>query len=81
MAPFPPREAAARAEWVTVATRLATVRMLEVERASEALLRYGLREDAVLRAGLDAVAPGTSVAQVHPAALPAPLGRRALMVP
>jgi carboxyl-terminal processing protease len=55
------RDASARAEWMTVATRLATVRVLEVERESETLLRYAVREDAALRAGLDVVSPGAVV--------------------
>jgi hypothetical protein len=65
LAPHMPRtlrDAASRAEWVAVATRLATVRVLEVERENEALLRYAVREDAALRAGLDVVSPGAVVA-------------------
>lgn len=42
-----------RAEWLGVATRQATVRLLEMERAGELLLRYTVREDPALRAGLD----------------------------
>lgn len=48
----------ARAEWASVTTRLATVRMLEAVRDGEAALRYSVRDDATLRAGLDVVAPG-----------------------
>lgn len=58
------RDAVARAEWTTVATRMATVRVLEVERENEALLRYGVRHDAAMRAGLDVVAPGAVVGGV-----------------
>lgn len=47
------RTAARRTEWLGVATRQATVRLLEMERAGELLLRYTVREDAALRAGLD----------------------------
>jgi len=65
------RGVAARAEWATVATRLATVRVLEVQRETEALLRYSVREDAALRAGVDVVAPGTDVLPV-PIPLPIP---------
>lgn len=67
LAPHTPaslRDAMARAEWMTVATRMATVRVLEVERESEALLRYGVRHDAAMRAGLDVVAPGAVVGGV-----------------
>ncbi len=71
LVPRSARDPLARAEWVTVGTRLALVRVLEVERESEALLRYAVREDAALRAGLDVVAPGTEVARILPAALPA----------
>jgi carboxyl-terminal processing protease len=56
------RDGVARAEWTTVATRMATVRVLEVERENEALLRYGVQHDAAMRAGLDVVAPGAIVA-------------------
>jgi len=61
----------ARAEWANVTTRLATVRVLEVERESETLLRYSVRDDAALRAGLDVVAPGTEVLRT----VPEPLAR------
>ncbi|MBY0491936.1 MAG: PDZ domain-containing protein [Gemmatimonadaceae bacterium] len=63
-APATVRDAVARAEWMTVATRMATVRVLEVERENEALLRYGVRHDATMRAGLDVVAPGAVVGGV-----------------
>jgi len=56
----------ARAEWANVTTRLATVRVLEVERESEMLLRYGVRDDAALRAGLEVVAPGSDVLRIDP---------------
>lgn len=82
LAQLVPRSAGAplaRAEWVTVSTRLALVRVLEVERASEALLRYGVREDAALRAGIDVVAPGTEVARVLPATLPAAISRKGVV--
>lgn len=72
------RSPLARAEWVTVSTRLALVRILEVERESEALLRYAVREDAALRAGIDVVAPGTEVARALPATLPAAISRKGL---
>lgn len=64
LGPFMPltvRDPVARAEWMAVATRMATVRVLEVQREREALLRYTVREDAALRAGLDVVAPGAIV--------------------
>ncbi len=70
LAPSTPRSARdplARAEWITVGTRLALVRVLEVGHEREALLRYAVREDAALRAGIDVVAPGTEVARVFPA--------------
>lgn len=73
--------AVARAEWATVATQLATVRILEVVREHDALLRYALRQDAALRAGLDVVAPGAGTEQVIPSPLPATITRRALTVP
>lgn len=60
-APRTVRDARARAEWVSLATRLALVRVLEVERQGESLLRYAIRHDAALRAGIDVVAPGTAV--------------------
>ncbi|WP_309671902.1 S41 family peptidase [Gemmatimonas sp.] len=78
LAPRSARDPLARAEWVTVSTRLALVRILEVERESEALLRYAVREDAALRAGIDVVAPGTEVARVLPATLPAVISRKGL---
>ncbi|MCA2985921.1 S41 family peptidase [Gemmatimonas sp.] len=55
--------AAAYAEWLGVTTRMAMVRVLEVQRESEALLRYAVREDAALRAGLDVVAPGLTLSR------------------
>jgi hypothetical protein len=76
--PATERDPLRRAEWVTTATRLAMVRMLEVERERDALLRYAVREDAALRAGLDVVAPGAEVAQLHPEPLPPLPSRRAL---
>ncbi len=78
LAPRSARDPLARAEWVTVSTRLALVRILEVERESEALLRYAVREDAALRAGIDVVAPGTEVARVLPSTLPAAISRKGL---
>lgn len=63
-APADLRDAVARAEWMTVATRMATVRVLEVERETEALLRYAVRHDAAMRAGVDVVAPGAVVGGV-----------------
>jgi hypothetical protein len=54
---------AAYAEWLAVTTRMAMVRVLEVQRESEALLRYAVREDAALREGLDVVAPGLTLSR------------------
>ena len=59
-----------RAEWVTVATRMATVRMLEVELEQEALLRYTAREDAALRAAIDVVEPGAALPSLVSPTLP-----------
>ncbi len=56
-----------RATWVGIATRLATVRILESISDDVALLRYQVREDAALRAGLDVVAPGVQTVSVQPA--------------
>lgn len=64
LAPSSLRDPVARAEWMTVGTRMATVRVLEVERENEALLRYAVRHDAAMRAGLDVVAPGALVGGV-----------------
>lgn len=61
-----------RAEWVAVATRIATARVLEVTRETEPLLRYSVRTDAALRAGLDVVAPGVDISHVLPSVLPPP---------
>lgn len=71
MSPPQLRSEQGRAEWVAVATRMAVVRVLEVERETELLLRYSVREDAALRAGVDVVAPGAEVAQGAPPVLPA----------
>lgn len=71
----------ARTEWVTVGTRMAVLRVLEAEQATEQMLRYAVRSDAALRAGLDVVTPGADVSHVVPAPLPALLGRRVLEVP
>lgn len=57
------------ARWVGVATRLATVRMLEVHGMDEALLRYAMREDDALRAGLEVLAPGLDAMRVIPSEL------------
>jgi hypothetical protein len=56
--------------WMGVVTRLATARMLEIEGRSEALLRYGMREDQALRAGLDVLAPGIDALRMLPTELP-----------
>lgn len=69
LAPWTPtalRDPVARAEWMAVATRMATVRVLEVEQEREALLRYAVHEDAALRAGLDVVSPGAIVGAASP---------------
>ena len=58
-----------RASWIGIATRLATVRVLEVNSDTDALLRYQAREDGVLRAGLDVVAPGKHSLEVQPTQL------------
>ena len=58
--PFAPsmrRGDLAHAPWVPVVTRLATARVLEIQRQTEALLRYAIRDDAALRAGLDLLQP------------------------
>jgi carboxyl-terminal processing protease len=70
-----------RAEWVTVATRMAVVRVLEVEQETETLLQYGAREDAALRAGVDVVAPGAELSLVAPRSLPPMPPRRAASRP
>ncbi|MBL0173507.1 MAG: hypothetical protein IPP90_23005 [Gemmatimonadaceae bacterium] len=58
------------ARWVGVATRLATVRMFEVHGMDEALLRYAMREDVAMHAGLDVLAPGIDATRVIPTELP-----------
>ena len=63
-----------RAEWVAAATRIATARVLEIARETEPLLRYSVRTDAALRAGLDVLAPGVDISRVLPSVLP-PLAR------
>ena len=78
MAPPTLRSSERRAEWVAVATRLAVVRILEVERAGEALLRYAVRDDAALRAGVDVVAPGIDILPPQPATLPPRIAPRTL---
>ncbi len=67
-AEIPPvlRSEASSARWLSVTTRLATVRLLEIRRMDEALLRYAMREDAAMRAGLDILAPGLDVVRVIP---------------
>lgn len=55
------RTNARRAEWLGVATRQATVRLLEMQRAGELLLRSTVRDDAALRAGLDLLDEPTRV--------------------
>lgn len=70
-----------QAEWVSVATRMATVRMLEVELEREALLRYTARDDAALRAALDVVQPGAELLPLVPTHLPPLITRRALPFP
>jgi hypothetical protein len=59
-----------RVQWIGVVTRLATARVLEMANLDESLLRYAMREDAALRAGLDVVAPGHTGGNVVPAELP-----------
>jgi carboxyl-terminal processing protease len=81
MAPATARSPERRADWVSVATRLAMVRILEVERAGDALLRYAVREDAALRAGVDVVSPGTDILPPLPAWLPPRISSRAVALP
>ncbi len=57
------------ARWVSVATRLATVRVLEAQGLEESLLRYAMREDASMRAGLDVLAPGLDAVRMLPTEL------------
>ncbi len=64
---------AMRAAWLNTGTRLATVRMLEAAGALDALLRYSVREDGTLRAGLDVLEPGSNLVQVIPSIPPATL--------
>ncbi len=59
-----------RNEWMASATQLATARVLEVAPAAELLLRYSVRTDAALRAGLEVLAPGVEVSP--PSLLPLP---------
>ncbi len=59
-----------RSDWVSVATRVATARVLELQRGSEELTRYSVRTDAALRAGMDVLAPGADIAHVLPSVLP-----------
>lgn len=58
---------ASRASWVNVATRLATVRVLEIAASVDDMLRYSVRDDAALRAGVEIVAPGSDLMRVLPA--------------
>jgi carboxyl-terminal processing protease len=58
VAPRTMRQGDALAHWRAVVARLALVRVLEVERGYEPLLRVALTDDAALRAGLDVAAPG-----------------------
>lgn len=53
------------APWVPVVTRLATARVLEIQRETEALLRYTLRDDAAMRAGLDLLEPPLATTRVQ----------------
>lgn len=81
MTPPGMRDPVARAEWVTETMRMSTVRVLEVGLETHTLLRYRVRHDAGLRAGLDVLAPGTDMAPGVPASLPALIERRALTMP
>ncbi len=65
-----------RNDWISVATRISTVRLLEFSRQTEPLLRYSARTDAALRAGLDALSPGIDVSPVFPTVLMAPPSAR-----
>ncbi|HYW32258.1 MAG TPA: S41 family peptidase [Gemmatimonas sp.] len=61
---------AMRAAWLNVGTRLATVRALEAAGELDALLRYSVREDGALRAGLDVLEPGSNLVRVTPSSVP-----------
>jgi carboxyl-terminal processing protease len=61
-----------RDERVGLMTRLATVRVLELQGEQAAMLRYSARSDAAIRAGLDLLAPGVEVSHVTPSVLPPP---------
>lgn len=61
LAPYVPKVYVGTArgvQWLSIATRLATVRMLEGDPHPFALLQYSVRDDAALRAGMDVLAPG-----------------------
>lgn len=69
LAPFVPKPYVGTArgvQWISVATRLATVRMLEARGQPNSLLQYSVRDDAALRAGLDVLAPGANVVRAAP---------------
>ena len=57
------------ARWVGIATRLATVRTLEVLGKDESLLRYAIRDDAAMRAGMDILVPGFEPVRMIPSEL------------
>lgn len=69
-APSKRRRDLSRALWVPVATRLATARVLEIQRETESLLRFALRDDPALRAGLDLLESPTVVSRLLPGARP-----------
>ena len=46
------------AQWATVATRLATVKMLETQSLNEELVRYAARDDAAIRSALELLVGG-----------------------
>ncbi len=66
------RDARQRAQWIGTVTQLSVVRALEVLGADQSLLRYTVREDGALRAGLDVVAPGWMSLGFLPTDLAAP---------
>ncbi|MEP6763652.1 MAG: S41 family peptidase [Gemmatimonadaceae bacterium] len=54
-----------RAALLGEATRLATTRVLEVEGQHEAVMKYSIRGDHALRAGLELVAPGGQPVRIN----------------
>ncbi len=67
LSPKSMRTELARSRWVGAGIGLAIVRLFEAGGSTDAMLRYSVRDDAALRAGLEVLSPGADIVTALPA--------------